>query len=337
MDGAISAGLSLASSTLCVGQRVRVASLASNASIVKCRVAAIAAVDEDGTRANVVYEGCGGDYGIAFKADGLTKLASEESDVAASRISALEDFELESHVSVLNTNPVERAKERKGRASLLFKMGDYESAIREYISALEELSGGAPPELSVGCTALASSGSNRCSYRVACVCSFETDTADIIYHNDEEEDGVAISRLVLLPPATLSSIDLQWTLHTNISLCASKIAAFSASIVHASIALALAKHSRTDKRSVARASMEVWAKAYYLRGSAQLSLGRFADARRDASKIFKLKGHAESKPGSKLRKRIERASHIAEKKNRKLVKEISKLISGTTSTQQQQR
>ena len=164
-------------------------------------------------------------------------------------------------------------------------------------------------------------------------------TVDVMYAEDDdsEEDDVAMSRLHVLPPDTLEvSAPLQCTLHLNCAVCNLKLKRMSAAIEHASLAIAIAKFSRRKESAAgvarksgdrAKVGIETWVKGFFLRAKAQVGLNHFKEARADVRKILKLSGHEENEQALKLLKTIEKKAEIAFRKDKQLVKAVSKHIS----------
>lgn len=242
-------------------------------------------------------------------------------------------------------SPTATALRLKGAAQELFRLKDYAAAYSTYADALRSLLRNQNYAPTVGCAALIrDESSEHFRVRRGLVSIVDEGTVDIMYADESkmegdpaEEDGVALNRVYPLPLDTLSgSAPLQCTLQLNLAVCAKKLKQFRKCIEHATYAIAIAKFSRSSRTATgvenkvrggsAAASIDVWVKAFHLRASSHMKLHNFKRARRDAMQIMKLPGHEESTAAQKLLRDISRRKEIAGKKDKKMVRDVSRFI-----------
>ena len=315
----------------------------------RARTATVAYINDDGT-VDLIYDSAGGG------ADGLSasNVADEEDGVRLHRLTALQGTvaEVEAEAEALATEGgsvggLARAERAKDEASASFKLKDYDAAYEKYREGLGVL--GWNSRITVGSTVLIrEKGAKEFAFHfVPALVSIVDDaaqTVDVMYAGDDdtEEDDVAMARLVVLPPDTLEvSAPLQCTLHLNCAVCALKLKHLTSAIEHASLAIAIAKFSRRKESAAgvarksgdgAKVGLDVWVKGFFLRGKAQASLNHFKEARADARKILKLSGHEDNEQALKLLKTIDKKAEIAFRKDKQLVKAVSKHISKSMDT-----
>lgn len=314
----------------------------------RMRTATVAYVNKDGT-VDLIYELSGS------AADGLaaSNQADEEDNVHTDRLVPLAEFEDDQErgsrgdpemASAIGAS-LSRAERIKDEAGVLFKLKDFEAALLKYKESLNCLG---TQKVNVGSTVLIQEKGNKefaFHYNAALVSIVEDDTqtVDVMYADtgadgeEVEEDGVAMSRLYVLPADTLeTSAPIQCTLHLNCAVCSLKLKRLSVAIEHASLAIAIAKYSRRKESATgvarksgdrAKVDLDTWVKGFFLRGKAQVSLNHFKEARADAKKILKIPGHENNEQAIKLLKTIDRKAEIAFKKDKQLVKAVSKHIS----------
>lgn len=307
------------------------------------RTATVAYVNEDGT-VDLIYDSVEGG------ADGLaaSNIADEEDGVAMARICVLQGTVAQVEAEALaagggmGDGSIARAERAKDEAGVAFKLKDFEAAHGKYSEALSVL--GSNQRVTVGSTVLIrEKGAKEFSFHyvpaLVSIVDDDAQTVDVMYaeDGDAEEDGVAMARIFVLPQNTLEiSAPLQCTLHLNCAVCALKLKHLSSAIEHASLAIAIAKFSRRKESAAgvarksgdrAKVGLDVWVKGFFLRGKAQASLNHFKEARADARKILKLSGHEDNEQALKLLKTIDKKAEIALRKDKQLVKAVSKHIS----------
>ena len=316
------------------------------------RTATVAYVNEDST-VDVIY------FNDNTDADGLStsNQNDEENEVKMSRIVLLKEFEdgttttatpassqSKNKPAASNEALVLLATQLKKEAAILFDLKDFEAAYNKYQSALLTLGSQKP---GVGCTVLVQEkGKKEFAFRfvpaLISIVDESAHTVDVMYISsnvkavEEEEEDVNMDRIYVLPPQTLDlSAPLQCTLHLNCGVCHLKTKKYSKAIEHASIAIAIAKysHQKTSALGVAKKTgdraicdVDVWVKGFWIRGKAQVALNHFKEARADAKKILKLSGHENDEKAINLLKLIDKRCDITNKKNKALVKSMSKYI-----------
>ena len=310
----------------------------------RMRTATVAYVNNDDT-VDLIYDSVEGG------ADGLaaSNIADEEDGVAFGRLTVLQGTVAQVEAEALATGGgtgdggIARAERAKDEAGVAFKLKDFEAAHGKYSEALSVL--GSNQRVTVGSTVLIREKGKTKEFSfhyvpaLVSIVDDDTQTVDVMYaeDGDAEEDGVEMARVYVLPPNTLEiSAPLQCTLHLNCAVCALKLKHLSSAIEHASLAIAIAKFSRRKESAAgvarksgdgAKVGLDVWVKGFFLRGKAQASLNHFKEARADARKILKLSGHEDNEQALKLLKTIDKKAEIALRKDKQLVKAVSKHIS----------
>ena len=301
---------------------------------------------DEGT-ADVVYE----KISYAPIISSASFVAEEESKVTFDRIVGQAPVEVDE--SKFNHD----AEKHKAIGGVHFRNKNFVAAYNEYLKALGLLQSGPVRALAarsgsveaktkvinsiVGASVLVQvkrSGPS-CKFTSATVATVGDKTADVMFEDgDAEEDGVAIERLVLVS-SDKSIGQLQCNLYLNLARCCAKFKDNASAAWFATIAISLGNYfvalkkatkqssggveSKTDL-SAMTISRETWLKAFYIRAKSHLTMRHFKQARTDGNKILKL--DPDNRDAQKLLDSIKPLEERQFKKDKKLVKEVCKMV-----------
>ncbi|KAL3925494.1 MAG: hypothetical protein SGARI_005832, partial [Bacillariaceae sp.] len=214
----------------------------------------------------------------------------------------------------------------KERGDTLLRLGDASSAASYYERGLHESN-----VISIGSTVVVSAGGFPRLAEVDCI-EEEDGNVDIALVESGEEKTVKKSA-ILLGIKEMDPEQLQERMLLNLSRCmlqlsdldsfANKSKYLKAAILATSLVITISCSQNSDDGDLPTNAQT----ALVLRAKAQISLSKWPQAKQDAAKLVK----SGNEQGTKLLATIERKKKLQAKSDKKLAKEMCKLVQSTTT------
>jgi hypothetical protein len=262
-------------------------------------------------------------------ASASSSITQEEITLDLSRIQPLLDFETSTTTPPTGQTGTDTIQFWKDRGDQLLRLGDPSSAIPYYEMALN-----ASNVISIGSSVICSIQGYPKVAEVDCV---EDDTVDIVYVETGEEATIPQSDILIAVLEGDSEDHSQERILLNLARCLLQHAEIDSphrskylksAVLACTLVLSIASfHGESSSDGVATTS-DTAQTALLLRVKAQMGISKWPHASADAKRLIQL---GNSSQGHKLLENIEREKKQQAKRDKKLVKAISRLVQTATS------